>query len=46
MVFLVDAEKSAKAHHAEQNAVRLLVEHDVFNLADLLSSKISDICFQ
>src|SRR5690349_522609 len=40
MELLVHAEKPAEADHGEDDVVRLLVEHDVFDLADLLAGRV------
>src|SRR6185369_1839431 len=40
VVLLVHAEKSSEPDHGEDDAVRRLVEHDVFDLADLLARRI------
>ena len=40
VVFFTNAKKAAKAHHAEHDVVRGLVEHDVFDFTDLVACRI------
>jgi hypothetical protein len=40
VILLADSQHTAGAHDAEQNVVRLLVEHHVFDFADALAGAV------